>query len=38
MCLAIPGKIVKIEGHTAEAIDQWKEIADDQNLDLSDLL
>jgi len=80
MCLAIPGKIVKIEDHTAlvdfdgiqqnvivalvlnpevgkyvivhagyaieqmeekdalEAIEQWKEIAEDQNLDLSDLL
>ena len=80
MCLAIPGKILKIEGNTAlvdfdgiqqeviialvlnpevgkyvvvhagyaieqmdekdalEAIEQWKEIADDQSLDLSDLL
>jgi len=80
MCLAIPGKIVKIDGHSAlvdfdgiqqdvivalvlnpevgkyvivhagyaieqmdekdalEAIEQWKEIADDQNLDLSDML
>jgi len=80
MCLAIPGKIVKIDGNTAlvdfggiqqkiivalvlnpavgkyvivhagyaieqmeekdalEAIEQWKEIATDQNLDLSDLL
>ncbi len=80
MCLAIPGKIVSIDGNTAvvdfdgikqeviialvlnpevgkyviihagyaieqmeekdamEAIDQWKEIAEDQNLDLSDML
>jgi hydrogenase expression/formation protein HypC len=80
MCLAIPGKIVKMEGNTAlvdfdgiqqeviialvlnpevgkyvivhagyaieqmdekdaiEAIEQWKEIADDQNLDLTDML
>ncbi len=80
MCLAIPGKIVKIEGHSAlvdfdgiqqdviialvlnpevgkyvivhagyaieqmdekdalEAIEQWKEIAEDQNLDLSEML
>jgi len=80
MCLAIPGKIVSIDGHTAlvdfdgieqkiivalvlnpevgkyvivhagyaieqmeekdaiEAIEQWKEIAEDQNLDLSDML
>jgi len=80
MCLAIPGKIVSIDGHTAlvdfdgieqkiiialvlnpevgkyvivhagyaieqmdekdamEAIEQWKEIAEDQSLDLSDML
>ncbi len=80
MCLAIPGKIVNIEGNTAivdfdgieqeviialvlnpevgkyviihagyaieqmdekdamEAIEQWKEIAEDQSLDLSDML
>jgi len=80
MCLAIPGKILSIDGHSAlvdfdgieqeviialilnpevgkyviihagyaieqmeekdaiEAIDQWKEIAADQNLDLSDML
>jgi hydrogenase expression/formation protein HypC len=80
MCLAIPGKILSIDGNSAlvdfdgieqeviialilnpevgkyviihagyaieqmeekdaiEAIDQWKEIADDQNLDLSDML
>ena len=80
MCLAIPGKIVSIDGHSAivdfdgieqeviialvlnpevgkyviihagyaieqmdekdamEAIEQWKEIAEDQNLDLSDML
>ena len=80
MCLAIPGKIVSIDGNTAlvdfdgieqkiiialvlnpevgkyvivhagyaieqmeekdtmEAIEQWKEIAEDQNLDLSDML
>ncbi|MHA1234476.1 MAG: HypC/HybG/HupF family hydrogenase formation chaperone [Promethearchaeota archaeon] len=80
MCLAIPGKIVSIDGNTAvvdfdgieqeviialvlnpevgkyviihagyaieqmeekdamEAIDQWKEIAEDQSLDLSDML
>jgi len=80
MCLAIPGKIVKIEGNSAlidfdgltqnviialiqnpevgkfvivhagyaiemmneidalEAIDQWKELAEEQNLDLSDIL
>ncbi len=80
MCLAIPGKIVSIDGNTAvvdfdgiqqevivalvlnpevgkyvnihagyaieqmeekdalEAIEQWKEIANDQSLDLSDLL
>jgi hydrogenase expression/formation protein HypC len=80
MCLAIPGKILSIDGNTAlvdfdgikqeviialvlnpevgkyviihagyaieqmeekdalEAIDQWKEIAEDQNLDLSDML
>ena len=80
MCLAIPGKIVSIDGNTAvvdfdgikqeviialvlnpevgkyviihagyaieqmeekdamEAIEQWKEIAEDQNLDLSDIL
>ncbi len=80
MCLAIPGKIVSINGNTAlvdfdgiqqevivalvlnpevgkyviihagyaieqmeekdalEAIEQWKEISEDQNLDLSDLL
>jgi len=80
MCLAIPGKIVSIDGHSAivdfdgieqeviialvlnpevgkyviihagyaieqmdekdamEAIEQWKEIAEDQSLDLSDML
>ncbi len=80
MCLAIPGKIVSIDGNTAvvdfdgikqeviialvlnpevgkyviihagyaieqmeekdamEAIEQWKEIAEDQNLDLSNML
>ncbi|MBY9021557.1 MAG: HypC/HybG/HupF family hydrogenase formation chaperone [Candidatus Lokiarchaeota archaeon] len=80
MCLAIPGKILSINGHTAlvdfdgieqeviialvlnpevgkyviihagyaieqmeekdalEAINQWKEIAEDQDLDLSDML
>jgi hydrogenase expression/formation protein HypC len=80
MCLAIPGKIVSIDGNSAlvdfdgieqkiiialvlnpevgkyvivhagyaieqmeekdamEAIEQWKEIAEDQNLDLSDML
>ena len=80
MCLAIPGKIISIDGHSAlvdfdgieqkviialvlnpvvgkyvivhagyaieqmeekdamEAIEQWKEIAEDQNLDLSDML
>jgi len=80
MCLAIPGKIVKIDGNSAlvdfdgltqnviialiqnpevgkfvivhagyaiemmneidalEAIDQWKELAEEQNLDLSDIL
>jgi len=80
MCLAIPGKIVSIDGNTAivdfdgiqqkiiialilnpeigkyviihagyaieqmeekdalEAIEQWKEIADDQSLDLADML
>ena len=80
MCLAIPGKILSIDGNSAlvdfdgikqkviialilnpevgkyviihagyaieqmeekdamEAIEQWKEIADDQNLDLSDML
>ena len=80
MCLAIPGKIVSIDGNSAlvdfdgieqkiiialvlnpevgkyvivhagyaieqmeekdamEAIKQWKEIAEDQNLDLSDML
>jgi len=80
MCLAIPGKIVSIDGNTAlvdfdgieqeviialvlnpevgkyviihagyaieqmeekdamEAIEQWKEIAEDQSLDLSDIL
>ena len=80
MCLAIPGKIVSIDGHTAlvdfdgieqkiiialvlnpevgkyvivhagyaieqmeekdamEAIEQWKEIAEDQSLNLSDML
>lgn len=80
MCLAIPGKIVNIDGNTAlidfdgikqeviialilnpevgkyvivhagyaieqmeekdaiEAIEQWKEIAEDQSLDLSDML
>ena len=80
MCLAIPGKIVNIDGNSAivdfdgieqeviialvlnpevgkyviihagyaieqmeekdamEAIEQWKEIANDQNLDLSDML
>lgn len=80
MCLAIPGKILSIDGNTAlvdfdgikqeviialvlnpevgkyviihagyaieqmeekdamEAINQWKEIAADQNLDLSDML
>ena len=80
MCLAIPGKILSINGHTAlvdfdgieqkiivalvlnpevgkyvivhagyaieqmeekdalEAIEQWKEIAEDQSLDLSDML
>jgi len=80
MCLAIPGKILKIEENTAlvdfdgikqkvivaliqnpevgkfvivhagyaieqmdenealEAIQQWKEIADDQNINLSDIL
>ena len=80
MCLAIPGKIVSINGNSAivdfdgieqeviialvlnpevgkyviihagyaieqmdekdamEAIEQWKEIAEDQNLDLSDML
>jgi len=80
MCLAIPGKIVSIDGNTAvvdfdgikqeviialvlnpevgkyviihagyaieqmeekdamESIEQWKEIAEDQNLDLSDML
>ncbi len=80
MCLAIPGKIVSIDGNTAlvdfdgiqqeviialvlnpevgkyviihagyaieqmeekdamEAIEQWKEIAEDQNLDLSEML
>ena len=80
MCLAIPGKIVRIDGNTAvvdfdgikqeviialvlnpevgkyviihagyaieqmdekdamEAIEQWKEIAEDQSLDLSDML
>jgi len=80
MCLAIPGKIVSIDGNTAlvdfdgieqeviialvlnpevgkyviihagyaieqmdekdamEAIEQWKEIAEDQSLDLSDML
>jgi hydrogenase expression/formation protein HypC len=80
MCLAIPGKILSIDGHSAlvdfdgikqkviialilnpkvgkyviihagyaieqmeekdaiEAIEQWKEIADDQNLKLSDML
>ncbi|MFX1277919.1 MAG: HypC/HybG/HupF family hydrogenase formation chaperone [Promethearchaeota archaeon] len=80
MCLAIPGKIMNIEGNSAlvdfdgikqrviialiqdpeigkyvivhagyaiemmdekdalEAIDQWKELAEEQNLDLSDLL
>ena len=80
MCLAIPGKILSIDGNSAlvgfdgieqeviialilnpevgkyviihagyaieqmeekdaiEAIEQWKEIAEDQNLDLSDML
>lgn len=80
MCLAIPGKIMNIEGNSAlvdfdgikqrviialiqnpeigkyvivhagyaiemmnekdalEAIDQWKELAEEQNLDLSDVL
>ena len=80
MCLAIPGKILKIDGNSAivdfdgltqnviialiqnpevgkfvivhagyaiemmneidalEAIDQWKELAEEQNLDLSDIL
>lgn len=80
MCLAIPGKIVKIEGNSAlvdfdgltqnviialiqnpevgkfvivhagyaiemlnekdalESIEQWKELAEEQNLDLSDFL
>ena len=80
MCLAIPGRILKIDGHSAlvdfdgltqkvivaliqnpevgkfvivhagyaiemmnetdalEAIDQWKELAEEQNLDLSDVL
>ena len=80
MCLAIPGKILSIDGNSAlvdfdgikqeviialilnpeigkyviihagyaieqmeekdalEAIEQWKEIADDQNLNLSDML
>jgi len=80
MCLAIPGKIISIDGHSAlidfdgieqkviialvlnpevgkyvivhagyaieqmeekdamEAIEQWKEIAEDQSLDLSDML
>ncbi|HUW91110.1 MAG TPA: HypC/HybG/HupF family hydrogenase formation chaperone [Candidatus Nanopelagicaceae bacterium] len=80
MCLAIPGKIIRIDGNTAlvdfdgieqeviialilnpevgkyiivhagyaieqmeekdalEAIEQWKEIAEDQSLDLSDML
>jgi len=80
MCLAIPGKIIKIDGNTAlvdfdgiqqeiiialvlnpevgkyvivhagyaieqmeekdalVAIEQWKEIADDQNLNLTDML
>jgi hydrogenase expression/formation protein HypC len=80
MCLAIPGKILKIDGNSAlvdfdgltqnviialiqnpevgkfvivhagyaiemmneidalEAIDQWKELAEEQNLDLSDVL
>ena len=80
MCLAIPGKILSIDGNSAlvdfdgikqkviialilnpevgkyviihagyaieqmeekdamEAIDQWKEIAEDQSLDLSDML
>ena len=80
MCLAIPGKILSINGHSAlvdfdgieqeviialilnpevgkyviihasyaieqmeekdaiEAIEQWKEIAEDQNLNLSDML
>jgi len=80
MCLAIPGKIVKIDGNSAlidfdgltqnviialiqnpevgkfvivhagyaiemmneidalEAIEQWKELAEEQNLDLSDIL
>ena len=80
MCLAIPGKIVRIDGNSAivdfdgikqeviialvlnpevgkyviihagyaieqmdekdamEAIEQWKEISEDQSLDLSDLL
>ncbi len=80
MCLAIPGKILSIDGHSAlvdfdgieqeviialilnpevgkyviihagyaieqmeekdamEAIEQWKEIAEDQNLNLSDML
>ncbi len=80
MCLAIPGKILNIEGNSAivdfdgikqkvivaliqnpevgkfvivhagyaieqmdekdalEAIEQWKELADEQNLDLSDVL
>ncbi len=80
MCLAIPGKIISIDGNSAivdfdgieqeviialvlnpevgkyviihagyaieqmdekdamEAIDQWKEIAEDQSLDLSDML
>ena len=80
MCLAIPGKIIKIDGNTAlvdfdgltqkviialiqnpevgkyiivhagyaiemmnekdalEAIEQWEELAEEQNLDLSDIL
>lgn len=80
MCLAIPGKILKIDGHSAivdfdglkqkvivaliqnpevgkfvivhagyaiemmneidalEAIDQWKELAEEQGLDLTDIL
>ena len=80
MCLAIPGKIMKIEGNSAlvdfdgltqkviialiqnpevgkfvivhagyaiemmneidamEAIDQWKELAEEQDLDLSDII
>ena len=68
MCLAIPGKILEINGtqalvdfdgiqqkiiialiqnpeigkyvivHAGYAIEQWKEIAEDQDLDLTDML